>query len=354
MRQSAIAAARRDPVRVSIAGMHQGNFASKPDSPAARVRVVTVDSDHAGQRLDNFLVACFRDVPRSRIYRSVRTGEVRVNRGRARQTYRLKEGDQVRLPPLSSSAGSRPVRPQETRLALLRGAVLLEDNDLLVINKPAGLPVHAGSGHDFGLIELLKADPERGPGFIELVHRLDQDTSGCLLLAKRRSVLVALHEQLREGEMDKRYRVLLHGRWRGGGRRVDAPVARSVKRSGERVVRLDPHGQAARTAFTPLCPGERVSLMEAHPKTGRTHQIRVHAAQALKMPVVGDPRYGDWALNRELVGKGLARMFLHASRLGFTHPRSGMACRVEAPLESALYDMLRHFGLVMGESGPSS
>ncbi len=314
-----------------------------PTSTPARVRLVTVGPENAGQRLDNFLSACFRGVPRSRIYRSLRTGEVRVNKGRARQTYRLREGDQVRLPPLANTSGGGHTTAPTSKLAErgreLEGCVLYEDQHILVLDKPPGWPVHGGSGRAFGVIESLRAT--RGESrFLELVHRLDRHTSGCLLLAKRRSALVALHEQLREGQMDKRYRALLKGQWRGGGRRVDAPLRRGSDRSGARIVRIDASGQPAETAFTPLAVTARASLMEARPVSGRTHQIRVHAARALNMPVAGDPRYGCRDFNRALAELGCARMFLHAHRVGFQHPGSGQHMRVLAPLPETLVELL--------------
>ena len=279
-----------------------------PSQPAT-VRTVRVDAEHAGQRLDNFLAAQFRNVPRARLYRSVRTGEVRVNKGRVRQDYRLEEGDVVRLPPLG---GARPAAPDGAPSPALgdtlRRAVLFEDDDLLVIDKPSGLAVHGGSGRSLGLIEAMRALRPR-QGFLELVHRLDRETSGCLLLAKRRRALVSLHEALREGRVDKRYRTLLRGRWRGGGRRVDRALERG--RGADRRVRVDAGGRESSTAFTPLAVCDRASFMEARPHTGRTHQIRVHAA-ALGMPVAGDERYGDRAFNASLKSLGLRRLFLHA------------------------------------------
>ncbi len=321
----------------------------EPSHPPARARLVTIGPEQAGQRLDNFLSACFRSVPRSRIYRSLRSGEVRVNKGRARQTYRLREGDRVRLPPLTPGTDGERRSSEDTASLARRGReleplVLFEDPHVLLLDKPAGWPVHAGSGRAFGIIECLRAC--RGESrFLELVHRLDQHTSGALLLAKRRSALTELHRQLREEQVDKRYRVLLKGKWRGGGRRVDAPLRRGQDRSGERIVRIDRAGQPAVTAFTPIAVSPRASLMEAHPLSGRTHQIRVHAARALDMPVAGDPRYGDRAFNRALRALGHSRMFLHAYRIGFRHPHSGDALRIVAPLPESLRAMLDAFDL---------
>jgi len=308
-------------------------------------RTVRVDAEHAGQRLDNFLAARFRQVPRSRLYRSLRSGEVRVNKGRARPDYRLAEGDLVRLPPLGTPARAVPASPGAALRALLAGAVLLEDDDLLVLDKPGGLAVHGGSGRSLGVIEALRA-LRPGCRFLELVHRLDRDTSGCLLIAKRRPALLELHRALREGEVDKRYRTLLMGRWRGGGRRVDGRLLRRGSgRHGERMVRVDDAGRAASTAFTPLAVSAQASYMEARPRTGRTHQIRVHAS-SLGMPVAGDPRYGDRGFNAELrAGHGLARLFLHAVSLRFVHPVRGEPVTVRAPLPAELGRVLASLGL---------
>jgi 23S rRNA pseudouridine955/2504/2580 synthase len=313
-----------------------------PDPPAS-ARTVRVDADHAGQRLDNFLAAHFRDVPRARLYRSVRTGEVRVNKGRARQDYRLSEGDLVRLPPLGGARLQVEAAPSPSLAAGLRAAILYEDEALLVLDKPSGLAVHGGSGRAFGLIEAMRALRPRQQ-FLELVHRLDRETSGCLVLAKRRRALVALHEALREGRVDKRYRTLLAGSWRGGGRRVDRALARTTGRDGGRMVRVTRAGREASTAFTPLAVSQLASLMEARPHTGRTHQIRVHAA-ALGMPVAGDERYGDRAFNAAVRSHGLRRLFLHAASLRFAHPLSGEPLLVTAPLPPDLVRVLAALGL---------
>jgi 23S rRNA pseudouridine955/2504/2580 synthase len=313
-----------------------------PGTPAG-ARTVRVDAEHAGQRLDNFLAARFRDVPRARLYRSVRTGEVRVNKGRARQDYRLNEGDLVRLPPLSGSRPPAEAVPSPALARRLRGAVLYEDDGLLALDKPSGLAVHGGSGRAFGVIEALRALRPRQP-FLELVHRLDRETSGCLLIAKRRRALVALHEALREGRVDKRYRTLLAGRWRGGGRRVDRALARGTGRDGGRMMRVTRAGRAASTAFTPLAVSDCASLMEARPHTGRTHQIRVHAA-ALGMPVAGDERYGEREFNAAMRGHGLRRLFLHAASLCFVHPLTGEALTLSAPLPQDLSRVLAALGL---------
>ena len=328
--------------------------ASRSDNPG--VRTVRVDAEHEGQRLDNFLLACFRRVPKARVYRSVRTGEVRVNKGRTRQDYRLREGDMVRLPPLTQGVSAeRAATPGSELTQILREAVLFEDEQLLVLNKPCGLAVHGGSGQSLGLIEAMRAiRPQQK--FLELVHRLDRETSGVLILAKRRMALVGLHAALRDGEVDKRYLTLLKGRWRGGGRRVDHALRRSSGRNGERMMLVNASGQQSSTAFTPLSVTPTASLMRVRPHTGRTHQIRVHAA-AVQMPVAGDDRYGDREFNREMRQLGLGRLFLHASSLKFRHPGSEEIVQVQAPLPDDLLRVVGNLSLMScleARSGPDT
>jgi 23S rRNA pseudouridine955/2504/2580 synthase len=316
---------------------------SQPTNPG--VRIVCIDAEHDGQRLDNYLLACFRHVPKGRVYRSVRSGEVRVNKGRARQGYRLREGDMVRLPPLSQNiSAAQDALPGTDLTRVLNNAVLFEDEQLLILNKPSGLAVHGGSGQVVGLIEAMRAiRPQQK--FLDLVHRLDRETSGVLILAKRRAALVELHRCLRDGEIDKRYLCLLKGRWRGGGRRVDHALRRSSGRNGERTMLVDASGQASSTAFTPISTSDTASLMCARPHTGRTHQIRVHAG-AVQMPIAGDDRYGDREFNRELrKTTGLSRLFLHARSLKFKHPITAQTLRVQAPLPDALARVAEQLGL---------
>jgi 23S rRNA pseudouridine955/2504/2580 synthase len=307
--------------------------ATRPAATDTGVQTVRIDAEHDGQRLDNFLLACFRQVPKARVYRSVRSGEVRVNKGRSRQGYRLREGDMVRLPPLNRNvAPGRAAAPGTELTRLLDAAVLFEDEHLLVLNKPSGLAVHGGSGQSHGLIESMRAIRTQQK-FLELVHRLDRATSGVLVLAKRRTALVGLHGALRDGEVDKRYLSLLKGQWRGGGRRVEHALRRSSGRNGERMMLVDAAGQRSITAFTPLSVASTASLMRVRPHTGRTHQIRVHAA-AVRMPIAGDERYGDREFNREMQKHGLNRLFLHASSL-----------QVYAPLPDDLAQVLAQLGL---------
>ncbi|MDX1432428.1 MAG: RluA family pseudouridine synthase [Gammaproteobacteria bacterium] len=306
-------------------------------------REVVVDENGAGQRIDNFLMTRLKGLPRARIYRCLRRGEVRVNSARIRQHYRLKPGDVVRIPPLRLGAQAPATTPNAALIALVADRVIFEDRALIVLDKPSGVAVHGGSGRSYGIIEALRA--ARGTReHLELVHRLDRDTSGCLMVAKRRAVLTGLHAQLRRGEVEKRYSLLVAGRWRGGARTVQAPLRKNVARSGERVVTLDEHGRQARTRFRPLAVSARASLLEAVALTGRTHQIRVHAASLGHFPA-GDAKYGDRAFNRELRALGLRRLFLHAESLRFANPRDGAVVEVAAPLPDDLRAVLAELGL---------
>jgi 23S rRNA pseudouridine955/2504/2580 synthase len=320
---------------------------TRPDSGHSSnltvVRELTIDEHHAGQRIDNFLISCLKGLPRTRIYRILRRGEVRVNKGRIRQHYRLKSGDVVRIPPLRLAQSAPPREPTARLRELVERRILFEDRGLIVLDKPSGVAVHGGSGRRHGIIEALRA--ARGEGhYLELVHRLDRDTSGCLMIAKRRPVLTALHAAFRRGKVRKRYLVLVKGHWRGGAREVEAGLRRNVLRSGERLVGVDASGKAGRTRFVPRAPGETASLMEAVPFTGRTHQIRVHAAST-GHPVAGDAKYGERAFNRRMRGHGLGRLFLHAASLGFENPGEPGLSSVAAPLPAELLEVLASLGL---------
>ncbi len=314
---------------------------SNAGAGAAKVRSVEIGTEQAGQRIDNFLIRYLKGVPRSRIYRMVRRGEVRVNRGRIRPTYRLRTGDQIRIPPVRSAARHKTAVPGGS-VDQLESRVLYEDQRMLVLNKPATVAVHGGSGISFGVIEALRASRPQAP-FLELVHRLDRDTSGCLLLAKRRSQLRALHEMLRAGTINKRYTALVRGRWTQAKRTITAPLSKNQLKSGERLARVDPDGKPASTRFCPLSVYDNASLMEIGLDTGRTHQIRVHAAH-IGFPVAGDEKYGDPVFNRELRRRGLRRLFLHAASLQFQDPHSGHRIRVDAPLDDQLQKVLQTFG----------
>lgn len=283
------------------------------------VEWLEVDAESEGQRIDNYLVNHLKGVPKSLIYRIVRRGEVRVNKGRVKPDYRLQTGDRVRVPPLRRPEAAAVPPPGRRLIERIEQAVLYEDAGLLVINKPPGVAVHGGSGVDHGIIEALRiARPEEAG--LELVHRLDRETSGCLMIAKKRSVLRALHVLLREeGGVDKRYLALLKDRWRGGNRRVTASLKKNMLSSGERVVRVDKEGKPSETVFRPMRQYAEATLVEAAPLTGRTHQIRVHA-QHIGQPIAGDEKYGDETFNAVMREQGLKRLFLHASSLRFTLP----------------------------------
>jgi len=297
----------------------------------AQASLVVVDERHSAQRVDNFLLRELKGVPRSHVYRLLRGGEVRVNSRRVDATYRLQPGDRVRIPPVRRSAPpARPApAPRETGFP-----VIFEDDALLVIDKPAGIAVHGGSGVSFGVIERLRAERPQAR-FLELVHRIDRETSGLLALAKKRKALLALHAALREGRVTKRYLVLAKGAWRQPARDVVLPLRKLVTAAGERRVRVEQGGQASRTQFRlkERCGG--FSLLEATLDTGRTHQIRVQLAH-LGFPVAGDDKYGDFELNRRLARQGLKRMFLHAHQLAFDHPLTGAPIELTAPLPQEL------------------
>jgi 23S rRNA pseudouridine955/2504/2580 synthase len=297
------------------------------------VNWVKVDAEFAGQRIDNYLMRLLKGVPKSHIYRILRSGEVRLNKKRAEPTSRLAEGDELRLPPLRLASGEKPRVPERAL-----PPILLEDEHLIVLDKPSGLAVHGGSGVDFGLIELIRrARPEAK--FLELVHRLDRDTSGILLVAKKRSVLVALHAALREGLVEKRYLALVKGRWRNEKQSVKVALTKFLTGEGERRVRVDEEGLPSHTVFRRREAWPEASLVEAELKTGRTHQIRVHLAH-LGFPIAGDDKYGDFGWNKALAKRGLKRMFLHAGELAFAHPASSEAVRVSAPLPADLSGFL--------------
>lgn len=303
-----------------------------------QVQAVTVDAERAGQRIDNFLLNYLKGVPRSRIYRLLRTGQVRVNKGRIRPVYRLKAGDTIRIPPVAVAAPEQAPAIPRGALEAVGRAVLYEDEDLLVLDKPAGMAAHGGSGLRYGVIEVLRALRPHAPD-IALVHRLDRQTSGCLLAAKNRRLLPALQARFMEGEVDKRYLALLKGVWRGGPRTIDLALRKGRLQSGERMVAVDTDGKMAQTRFTPVASYGQCCLVEATLHTGRTHQIRVHAA-GIGQPVAGDDKYGDAEFNRAMRRLGLKRLFLHAHALSFAHPASGRSVDVSAPLAEDLRKVL--------------
>ena len=303
------------------------------------VRYLDVDVDSSGQRLDNYLVRELKGVPRTRLYRALRKGEIRVNKGRVKADYRLVTGDKVRIPPLRQpEPGEPPTIPRYWSEQLTKRLVY-EDGNLLVINKPSGLAVHGGSGLSFGLIECLRQmRPE--DRYLELVHRLDRDTSGLILIARKPAILRELHRQLREKHVDKRYLALVAGPWPKNQRVVDAPLQKNVVQSGERMVRVAMEGKRAVTEFSIVERLRGATLVEARPVTGRTHQIRVHA-QCLGHPLVVDERYGDADANRQARKLGLKRLFLHAQSISFPD-NSGNEQHFTAPLADDLDHFLTH------------
>ena len=295
------------------------------------VRKILIDDEQAGQRIDNFLRRQLPGLPKGRLYRILRRGEVRVNGGRVRAAYKLVSGDEVRIPPVRINTG--PDAPAAGKIADLERQVLFEDKRLLVINKPSGLAVHGGSGVSHGVIELLRAArPELRD--LSLVHRLDRETSGCLVLAKRRSALRELHQKFRDGTVAKNYLALVIGDWQLGGQLVDAPLLVEHRKNGERHVVVSGAGKPAQTKMRLSRTFGKYSLLQCQPLTGRTHQIRVHALH-LGHPVAGDERYGDPEANAVARKLGLKRLFLHAQSISFPDD-SGNDLHFTAPLADDL------------------
>jgi 23S rRNA pseudouridine955/2504/2580 synthase len=294
-----------------------------------QVTWVEVDEASATQRIDNFLLKRLRGVPKSHVYRVLRSGEVRVNSGRVGPDYRLQMGDRIRVPPVRISTAVKTARPAEF-------PVVHEDAALLVIDKPAGVAVHGGSGLSFGVIESLRASRPQTK-VLELAHRLDRDTSGLLIVCKKRSALVDVHRQLREGKVEKIYATIVKGVPAEDSFEVAEPLHKYVTGSGERRVSVREGGMTALTRVKVKKKGRDFSLLEVRLLTGRTHQIRVHLAHA-GHPVLGDDKYGDFELNRALAKQGVKRLFLHARKLAFEHPVDKSRLRLESPLPE---DMLR-------------
>ena len=307
-------------------------------SPKSPLTMRTITADEAGQRIDNFLIRHFKSVPRSRVYRLLRKGEVRVNRKRIDAEYRIQEGDEVRLPPVRIYAGDEPGRPSSSLTDLVEGSIIFQDKHLLVLDKPPGIAVHGGSGMSFGVIECLRASRPRET--LELVHRLDRETSGCLLVARDRGTLSALHALIRDGGTHKTYMALVAGSWQLGTKRIDAPLATDNRQHGERHVRVAAAGKDSVSIFKPVqFLGPLATLMEVDIPTGRTHQIRVHANFA-GHPLLGDDKYGDRARNAELKQHGLKRTFLHAQSIAFDWPGTGVPFHMSAPLPQDLAAVL--------------
>jgi 23S rRNA pseudouridine955/2504/2580 synthase len=313
-------------------------------TPTAAVKNLTVDEESAGQRLDNFLLRHLKGVPKTHVYRIIRTGEVRINKGRASADTRVQTGDLVRMPPVRVSTPSpdAPVAPGR------EFPILFEDEQMLAIDKPAGVAVHGGSGVSFGVIEQLR-QARPGARMLELVHRLDRDTSGVLLVAKKRSALTRLQDQFRDRETGKTYLALVKGQWPTNKKVIDLPLQRYLLPSGvgegERRVRIahkdDANAQRAITLVRVARLVGDYSLLEVTIKTGRTHQIRVHLASQ-GYPIVGDDKYGDFELNKRMSAEGLKRMFLHAWRLQFVHPQLGKPQTLQADLPPELQQFIDH------------
>ena len=311
---------------------------SETETAFDRVQYLDISADQAGQRIDNFLLSRLKGVPKSRVYRLLRKGEVRVNKGRIRPEYRLLEDDVVRVPPIRVSQ-QVAASPGQSLRGILTQSILLETEEFLVINKPSGLAVHGGSGINLGVIESLRAMREPH-AYLELAHRLDRDTSGCLLIAKSRRVLKHLQDQMRQRSMGKRYMTLVSGRWAKERREVNAPLLKQTVASGERIVRANSEGKASLTYFKLLKHYANASLLEVTLETGRTHQIRVHC-QLVGHPLAGDPKYGNESFNQSLRAIGLKRLFLHAAELAFTSPGTGQRVKVQAPLPGELERLLQ-------------
>ena len=299
-----------------------------------KVHNLVIDEELAGQRLDNFLFNKIKNVPKSRIYRMLRGGEVRVNKKRVGPSYKIQPDDSIRIPPFWAEETLNKGKPGSNLIKILLDAIIFEDNRILVINKPCGIASHGGSGINFGVIETLRtARPDLKN--LELVHRLDRDTSGCLILAKKRSALRELHKLIFDGAIVKKYLLLVRGEWKEGERAVDMPLLKNQLQSGERMVTVDQQGKKSLTIFRPIKIATTASLIEAELKTGRTHQIRVHASH-IGYPIAGDEKYGDSEFNAEMKNLGLKRMFLHAEKISFcwaTKEKAEFKAKLDEELE---------------------
>lgn len=304
-----------------------------------KVKLTEISEDEAGQRIDNYLVNQLKGVPKSLIYRIIRKGEVRVNKGRIKPEYKLQGGDIVRIPPVRISQKATPeVSTKLNKVSQLENQIIYEDEVLLVLNKPSGIAVHGGSGLNFGVIEALRAlRPDAR--FLELVHRLDRDTSGILLVAKKRSSLRNLHAQLREKRVQKDYLALVRGQWQSHCKVVNAPLLKNELASGERIVRVNEQGKASETRFRIEERYQNATLVKASPVTGRTHQIRVHTQYA-GHPIALDDKYGDREFDKKMSALGLNRLFLHAFEIVFFHPRTEEKMRIKAPLDGKMKQIL--------------
>ncbi len=316
------------------------------------VKYVVIDHKNCDQRIDNFLLRILKGAPRSLIYRILRSGEVRVNKGRIKPPYRLKEGDSVRIPPVRLSTNHSTNKPSKIQCQNIEKNIIFEDKNLLVINKPSGIAVHGGSGISFGIIEIIRASRSEHD-YLELAHRLDRDTSGTLIIAKNRRVLRNIHELLKNNGIEKHYRALIQGKWPRKTKRIDAPLLKNVLSSGERIVKVNNSGKAALTIIRPLKLGQNASLVDIKIETGRTHQIRVHTAFE-GHPIAGDTKYGDTVFDNEMKKFGLNRLFLHAYSLKFVlSQEAGEEKKFDiiAPLDAKLELVIENLGINYNSNG---
>ncbi len=303
-----------------------------------QVSFITVEEEQIKRRLDNFLISHFGSLPRSRIYQMIRKGEVRVNKGRIKQNYRLQTGDMVRIPPAHISSRENPYKPPENLSRLIKNSIIYEDDHLLVVNKPTNIAVHSGSNVQYGVIEILRWQ-RPAANFLELAHRLDRATSGCLLIAKDRQTLTGIHGALKNGKVKKTYLALLKGRLMNRLETVSLSLSKKETASDNRKVRIDKAGKRALTHFHLLEGFNTASLSRVELMTGRTHQIRVHAV-AINHPLAGDEKYGDWEFNRTMKKSGLKRLFLHAEKLSFEMPNTGKQISLTTQLPNELQQCL--------------
>ncbi|VAW91896.1 Ribosomal large subunit pseudouridine synthase C [hydrothermal vent metagenome] len=311
-----------------------------------RANFMVIDQQSSDQRIDNFLLRILKGAPRSLIYRILRSGEVRVNKGRIKPPYRLKEGDTVRIPPVRLSTKEPTSGPKKALCSDIENRIIFEDKHLLILNKPSGLAVHGGSGINHGVIEILRASRSKHD-YLELAHRLDRDTSGTLIIAKNRAVLRKIHDLLKNNGVEKHYLALIQGKWPRKTKRIDAPLQKNVLSSGERIVKVNDAGKAALTIVRPLKLGQIASLVDVKIETGRTHQIRVHCAHE-GHPIAGDNKYGDKRFDSEIKEFGLNRLFLHAFSLKFSlELESGTTLNIDitAPLDAKLESIIENLGI---------
>jgi len=304
----------------------------------SKPQLFLADVNHLDQRIDNYLLSILKGVPKSRIYKLLRKGEVRVNKKRIKPTYRLAQGDIVRLPPVRVSQVDKPEDIQQSRLKLIEDNIIYEDKALIVINKPSGIAVHGGSGISYGVIEIMRQLKKLT--YLELVHRLDRETSGCLMIAKKRSMLKHLHGLFQTNKITKKYWALVDGQWDKSAKSVKVPLQKNHLSSGERIVKVDVDGKPSKTQFRVIQSTKDASLIEAHPLTGRTHQIRVHATYA-GHAIAGDEKYAEQAVIKKFKKVGLKRLFLHAHLLSFALPDSDERITIEAPLNKNLEPVVR-------------